>query len=94
MKFLYNIFILYFKPAKYIMAMYVYFKFLKIYKQEVRNQYGNDVDVFRLAINRLAENQNELTDFLEMYMADNIKTMFFISTLFWVVIFKLIFIIF
>ena len=94
MKFFYNLFVLYFKPAKYIMAMYVYFKFLKIYKEEVRNQYGNDVDVFRLASNRLAENQNELTDFLEMYMADNIKTMFFISTLFWIVIFKLIFIIF
>jgi hypothetical protein len=89
MKILYNLLFLYFKPAKYVLAIYVYFKFLKIYKEEIRNQYGNDVDVFRLASNRLAENQNELTDFLEIYMAENIKLMLLISTLFWIVIFNL-----
>lgn len=89
MKILYNLFVLYFKPAKYILAIYVYFKFLKIYKEEIRNQYGNDVDVFRFASKRVAENQKEITDFLEIYMAENIKLMLLISTLFWILIFNL-----
>jgi hypothetical protein len=90
MKILYNLFLLYLKPSKYIMTIYVYFKFLKIYKEDVRKEFGEDVDAFRIASKRLIENTEELTDFLEIYMAENIKLMFLISTLFWIGIFNLV----
>ena len=90
MKILYNLFLLYFKPSKYIMTVYVYLKFIRIYKEDVRKEYGEDVDAFRIASKRLIENTEEFTNFLEIYSAENIKLMFFISLLSWIGIFKLV----
>jgi|688.fasta_scaffold69767_2 hypothetical protein len=90
MKILFNLFLLYLKPSKYIMTIYVYFKFIKLYKEEARKEFGEDVDTFRIASKRLIENTEEFTNFLETYSAENIKLMFFISLVFWIGIFKLV----
>jgi hypothetical protein len=90
MKILFNLFLLYLKPSKYIMTIYVYFKFLKIYKEDVRKEFGEDVDAFRIASKRLIENTEEFTTFLEIYSSENIKLMFFISLLSWIGIYKLV----
>jgi len=90
MNILFNLILLYFKPSKYIMTVYVYLKFIRIYKEDVRKEYGEDVDAFRIASKRLIENTEEFTNFLEIYSAENIKLMFFISLLSWIGIFKIV----
>ena len=86
---------LFLKPSTYMIALYVYIKMIRIYKNEIKSKIGNsslsEWDLFGKANMKISQDNESVVLYCELIREQLGIFKYIISLLFWVAIYNFIF---